>query len=393
MLKNIEDIIEFIKLSDIASVSDKGILYSIARQIARNTALTDLQFELAKNKIRAYQEQIVLEFETPADFESALDTLRQPLRSVDRTKTVTVNSNGMISVRFPFNKKTIVLIEELASKLRRFYKHEKGSHEHYFKFNELTAEAVVEKFKEKSFYIEPDLLEHYEKIKEVRAESANLIPGVYNNELRNFRSSAIELMESELGPLNSSNLMMYFDRRERYGIARFEFDQPNGLLGEMLYRQDGQIAVSPTKYKLHEVVEVLYQLQRFPLLVLVVEENSLTQVSAIYNAVSNVYSSAEQTVLFRIENDKKTEYNLNNFIKDNNLNNWLDKSTKVVYISKNKLPKLLLRSDWQPMAVLGLSSLRSNNSVQTYTLDATDLVVFYDEDLSLIRKTRTNGHY
>jgi len=98
-------------------------------------------------------------------------------------------------------------------------------------------------------------------------------------------------------------------------------------------------------------------------------------------------------VLFRIENDKKTEYNLNNFIKDNNLNNWLDKSTKVVYISKNKLPKLLLRSDWQPMAVLGLSSLRSNNSVQTYTLDATDLVVFYDEDLSLIRKTRTNGHY
>jgi hypothetical protein len=106
-----------------------------------------------------------------------------------------------------------------------------------------------------------------------------------------------------------------------------------------------------------------------------------------------VFSNTEQTVLFRVENNKSTEYNLNNFIKDNGLNNWLDKATKVVYISKDKLPKLLLRNEWQPMAVLGLSSLRSNNSIQTYTLDATDLVVFYDEDLSLIRKTRTNGYY
>jgi hypothetical protein len=129
------------------------------------------------------------------------------------------------------------------------------------------------------------------------------------------------------------------------------------------------------------------------LLVLVDELDALKQVSTIYNSVSNVFSNSEQTVLFRVENDKSTEYNLNNFIKDNGLNNWLDKNTKVVYISKDKLPKLLLRNEWQPMAVLGLSSLRSNNSIQTYTLDATDLVVFYDEDLSLIRKTRTNGYY
>jgi hypothetical protein len=393
MLENIEDILEYINQNNIASTSDCGILYSIARQVARGTALTDLQFELAKNKVQAYQEDLASKFGSQEDFETAVNTLRQPLRSVNRLKTVTVTDEGTISVRFPFNKKTIVLIDELATKFRRFYKHAKGTHEHSFKFNELTVEAVVEKFKEKSFYIEPKLLEHYQKITAVRAESVEVVPGVYNNQLKNFRPAAVELMQAELGSLNNNNRLLYFDRRERYGIAHFEFDRPEGLLGEMLYRADGQVAISPTKYRLQEVIDVLHQLQRFPLLVLVDELDALKQVSTIYNSISNVFSNTEQTVLFRVENNKSTEYNLNNFIKDNGLNNWLDKTTKVVYISKDKLPKLLLRNEWQPMAVLGLSSLRSNNSIQTYTLDATDLVVFYDEDLSLIRKTRTNGYY
>ena len=392
MLKNIEDILEYVKQIDIASTTDKGILYSIARQISRRVALTDLQFELAKTKLQAYRDQLMDKFESVAEFEVALNTLRLPLRTVDRSKTVTVADNGMIAVRFPFNKKTILLVEEIATKLRRFYKHEKGSHVHYFKFNELTVEGVVEKFKEKMFYIEPELLEHYDRIKAVRASSNDVVPGVYGNELKNFKPRALELMEHELGPLNSDSRLFYFDRRERYGIAHFDYERPDGLLGEILYRTDGQVAISPSKYTIQELINTLVQLRRLPLLVLVDEEHALTQVSMIHNTAKTV-SNTEQTCLFRVENDNKNEYNLNSFIKDSGLNNWLDKNTKIVYISKNKLPKLLLKTDWRPMAVIGLSSLRANNSVQTYSLDVTDLVVFYDEDLSLIKKTRTNGYY
>lgn len=392
MLKNIEDILEYIKQSDLASTTDKGILYSIARQIGRRVALTDLQFELAKTKLQAYRDQLIEEFETAAEFEVALNTLRFPLRTVDRSKTVTVAENGMIAVRFPFNKKTIMSIDEIAAKLRRFYKHDKGTHVHYFKFNELTVEAVVEKFREKTFYIEPELLEHYDRIKAVRESSSDVVPGVYGNELKNFKPRALELMQQELGPLNNESRLFYFDRRERYGITYFEYERPEGLLGELLYRVDGQVAVSPTNYTIQELIDTLVQLRRLPLLVLVDEEHALTQVSMIHNTAKTVASS-EQTCLFRVENDNKNEYNLNSFIKDSGLNNWLDKDTKIVYISKNKLPKLLLKTDWRPMAVIGLSSLRANNSVQTYAFDVTDLIVFYDEDLSLIKKTRTNGWY
>ncbi len=393
MLKNIEDILEHIHAKNLASISDKGILSSIARQTLRRTALTDRQFDLAKIKIQPYREHLVSLFESDTEFEVAANTLRQPLRSVDRSKLVDITVDGMICVRFPFNKKTITALEEVATKLRRFYKHERGSHEHFFKFNELTVEAVVEQFKDRNFYICEELIEHYHKVKEIKKTAQEVLPGIYNGELRNFRTAALELMERELGPLQAENELFYFDRRERYGIAHFKFEKPAGVLGELLYRESGQVAVKPSEYSIDETLRAILQLRRLPLLVLIDEEQALTQVSTVYNCLSGVVPNTDQSCLFRIENSNKTEYNLNTFIKDIRLNNWLDKDTKVVYISKNKLPKLLLKTDWRPMAVIGLTSLRANSSVQTYALDVTDMVVFYDEELGLIRKTRLNGYY
>ena len=139
------------------------------------------------------------------------------------------------------------------------------------------------------------------------------------------------------------------------------------------------------------IVDAIIQLERFPILVLIDPDNPLHDVAKIYNAFRDVVPNEEQTVLFRVDNSEN--YNLNNFIHDNKINNWLDTSTKIVYINKNKLPKLLLRSNWQPMATLALSSYRANSHVTTYIKDVCDLIVYHDKSMSIIGNKRKYGNY
>ena len=43
------------------------------------------------------------------------------------------------------------------------------------------------------------------------------------------------------------------------------------------------------------------------------------------------------TVMFRLDNKDQDALEFNRYIKEHNLNNPVDKSTKIVYISNNKL--------------------------------------------------------
>ena len=76
---------------------------------------------------------------------------------------------------------------------------------------------------------------------------------------------------------------------------------------------------------------------------------------------------------------------MNNYVKDNNLNNWVDENTKVVYIKKDKLPKVLLKSEFKPQTAVSKSSLRSNRLVTNYVNFNCDLIVYNDTDLSSFR--------
>jgi hypothetical protein len=391
MLDTVEDILSLVVSCSPAVVlpADKGILTSIDRQVKRGAALTDRQHDLVKTKLLSYKDFLFSAGIT--DLQEKLDVLKCPLRSVDRSKSVVIN-NGLIEVKFPFNKKTIVTLDSVVQKCKRFYSHEKGSNIHKFKLNEVTVNEVISAFQHKNFYIDPDVNKFYEKIKEIEMNKESVLPGIYNNKLENFKKSALDLMYLELGPLTSQNLIKFYDRRRRYGIADINGTvYQNTLIETIAYREETEIAVNPEMHSLDSIVDAMLQLERFPILVLVDTESPLHDVAKVYNAFRDVVPNEEQTVLFRVDNSEN--YNLNNFIHDNKINNWLDTSTKIVYINKNKLPKLLLRSSWQPMATLALSSYRSNSHVTTYIKDVCDLIIYHDKSMSIIGNKRKYGNY
>ena len=67
---------------------DEILMNSLGRQVFRQVALTDRQHELAKSKLLEYKEQFIrYGFD---NLENDIDSLRMPLRQIDRQKTISL---------------------------------------------------------------------------------------------------------------------------------------------------------------------------------------------------------------------------------------------------------------------------------------------------------------
>ena len=129
--------------------SDKGLIYSLARQTVRGTAYTDRQRELAISKATHYKS--ILE-EVDIDVTTSVTQLRMPLRSIDRSRWIKLKNQMQslipfnnpdeqyIAVRFSFQKKLISALENINSKPIHYDKINKT---HYFEYNERTLHNVV----------------------------------------------------------------------------------------------------------------------------------------------------------------------------------------------------------------------------------------------------------
>ena len=131
------------------------------------------------------------------------------------------------------------------------------------------------------------------------------------------------------------------------------------------------------------MAQSLKQLERLPLLVLIDAGDYLDQVKQIHNAFDFVPNNL-QSVLFR--DDSKDNYNVNDYIREHKLNNWVDNNTQIVYIKKSQLPKIIFDSGFTPITTLGLNSYRSNTNVDNYCKFNCDLMIFYDDKPSIFNR-------
>jgi hypothetical protein len=399
----IEDILHILVDSHDVNPSDKPILVSISQQVKKGTALTDRQHALVKTKLLNYKHCF------DVNIDEMLDNTRLPLRIINREHSITiVNHQNMmgdapsesykqkwkwIKIKFPFSKKNIVAVEQLNSTAKRNnYFHQRGSHEHYFRLTENNVYNVVHSFIEKKFDIDTQLIEWYNEVKSLKENERSLYPSVINYTVKNVSDNGCELIEKEIGNIDKSNILKIIDRKRRYGIVTVDYDSvPAGLIGEIAFRADKEININPESFNLNSIAEATMHLDRFPLLVVIDKEDALKQVSSVYDAFSYLVPPEKQSVLFRVETENK--YNVNDFIHERSLNNWLDTNTEIVYICKNKLPKLLLKTNWKPSAALIITGTRSHTHVNYYVNDCCDLVMVHDKDSSLIGKLNKSYAY
>lgn len=345
--------------------SDATIMHSIARQSFKGTALTDRQFALMKEKLQDYRTQFTaLDY----DFDRAIETLRQPLRHIDRSKYIKIvdhpnnvvyedsEKGKYIKIRFPFSKKLIMLINGIQKPNGQYY-HEKGSHSHFFRLTERNMYNVLTAFKDKNFEIDQELADLYNELETLENNKHEHVPGVYNGQLKNIPDNAIAAIKDHV---EQDNLLQYYDRRYLFGLKHFddELEQVltscNPLTAKIAKRYSNKIIIKPSTYSLNEITSSLYDLNRFPLLVILNDNNATDMLSLMHRALKNVISNEDMSVMFRLDSSTGAEFN--EFIRDNNLNNLVAKNTKVVYINTNKVPKPLVNSGWKPYTSLRFDS-------------------------------------
>lgn len=366
--------------SNAMDVADSVILNSISRQIKRNIGLTDRQHELVKTKLIKYKS--FFESKDMTQLESALDNLQIPLRSIDRSQTITVE-NGWMVIRFPFNKKTISQLDTVSSKYRQFYQHAKNSNEHKFKLYEPLINEIVELFKNKTFLIDPLLLEFNQEIEEIKSQEISFVPKVTDHGLFNLPDVAVESLQKEIGEFSERNMIKYWDRSIRYGYRKLErtFDNASELTNHIANRTSNKIYLDPNVHTIDDVAASIKDLDRFPLLVILSRQKEFSELKLLVETF-NFVDTQQQTVLDRIEDSSDSNYELNQYIKDKNFNTWLDNNTKIVYIFKNRLPKLLLRGEWRPTACLSLTGERETTNTSYYLAEHCDLNIVYDKQHS-----------
>lgn len=398
----IEDILHYfvdtINLND----SDKPVLTSISRQCKKGIALTDRQYELVKIKLNANSALLA---EHNIQFEN--NPPRLPLREIDRTKyikivdTADVYKNNpyesykqnykWIKVRFPFSKKDIVKIESVSGEIvtqrrrRKEYHHTKGSHEHFFVYNPYTAYCLVQAFSNRNFDIEDYILDTAKTVEKILANKKQYLVHVSNDSIVNFSIDAKNFFDIEVGDL-SNDAVILKDRALRYGYVYDSYVSDNSLQDIIVTRSSQDVLVDPTKYTTDQLAKALYDLNRFPLVVTLDQDKCCDQLLEIHRAFSYLVENSQQSVLFRVDGDDEQNCYLNQYIKDYNLNNWVDENTKIVYIKKNKLPKALLTSKFKPVAALGKTSMRNNAQVDVYINFNCDLIVYHDNQEQLFGK-------
>jgi hypothetical protein len=367
--------------------SDSALLNSIGRQVHNGTALTDRQYALVKEKLLDYSDQF--EKNQINGFSESLSNLRLPLRHVDRTKSITVvesidNRLGSvkgpwIKIRFLFNKKTITSINAIAYTAQKDYYHSRGSHEHYFQFNEHCTYLVVKEFKDRNFKIDDEILEYYDAVVKVRENRNAYLPLFINGEILNVSDElrATIVQETDNDPVK------ILDRRRRYGLLTDETYDGSGLLADVVNRDECEMLVAKNNVSPSQMLGIVHQLDRFPLLIGTNMQYAEQVLFKCYNILQNLVPVEEQSVLFRLEGD----HDVNQFIKAKKLNNWVDRNTKVVYINSDKLPRILLDKgcEWSPITSIFFNS-SINRFVDGYANERCDLTMFYDNIMSPIRK-------
>lgn len=400
---NVEDYLEI--LAGINTVfpaklesKDKRLIVSLGRQTYKGMPLTDRQYNLAVKKIIEYKKQFFENYFF--DIEKNLKKLRMPLRSIDRTKKVfiverqksffSVDKEKYIAIKFSFNKKMIKYIELIES-LQDRKDYDSKLKIHYIKFTERNVYTIVSKLKSTNFEIQKELLELYENLKNMEDNKEKYAPGIYGLELKNLNKYAFDYAINSIGIPNLDNLAIYKDREKMLGLYHIDEDILNESLNNLqpltkkiVGRTRKNVFVSKKQHSFEHVVESIVELFRYPVLVILPKDNEDKVFQYTFKVFNKVFLTREIAVLYRLPNNSSEGITFNQFVKTHNLNNTVDDTTKVVYISQTKLPKPLVKLDWVPNTVLlpdSYTTFRLTKHLQSY-VENCDLIIHFDKHVT-----------
>jgi len=364
----IEDAIEILngKLQKPVNIrldtADQKLIKSLSNQFRKSIALTDRQLDLCLMKIEKYRIGLKSNL---VDVDHLLTNvpLRMPLREIDRTKRVSLikdtDGKTKIHIKFVFSKKFGAIWNNIAQQTSF---NDVSNQEKTIPFKENTLYLVVNELKELDFEFTNEVMALYNEIDEIIHNPINYVPYIdYNNNtvevknISNYCQTYLDTLNKDEDFLvkiaQLKNCGIY--HKSRRILAKIAQDSPSFLIKTILQETSTRFRLLPSQYDIDTIIGIINRLKQTPLLIIVNEQKDVTiQVKTIVNSLLKVMTTNEINVFFRLNNTDEHGQEFNEYVRNNKLNNYIDETTKVVIITRNRIPKPLFSSNWKPTSAI-----------------------------------------
>ena len=382
--------------------ADRTLVKSLSRQIAKFIPLTDRQLDLAVRKIEKYSDGLK---SSGIDVDALLrdKPLSMPLRIVDRSQTLTLE-NSLIVIRYAFSKKFDEAWKKIKGNAVGAIRETKNCKEALY--NEKNVVVIVSALEPLGFTIDQALLDIMAQAQTILDVPMDHIPHVaYENnayEIKNVHPSLATYATSLVGEITDENLHVSLDRLKWCGVFERSVAVRDKLtamsfpeiVANQLAEPSTRYRVNPEKYSPAQLIQAVNTMQQWPVVVVLDDDvSAFRQLTEIHTAIASYVTSSEINVFFRLKSGQPNADKFNQYVQDNKLNNFIDANTKVVFITKTRIPKPLVKSEWDPKCAIVVAA--HDYGKTTAFLNDIPVVYYYNDSITLkhsyVKGTRSIG--
>jgi len=242
--------------------------------------------------------------------------------------------------------------------------------------------VIVRKLQPHGFSISDEIMSYYDIINSWD----------YNTESSQFFFDNIidkSVIINDIGQESLDDLLIIKDRSLRYQyFVKNDINNKSSthttIADVLADRTSPKIWIDNTTVTLSKLISSVIRLKRTPIL-FIFDKSNIKNVTDDMRVVSNALKENNITdkigTYFRVTNTADGKI-FNEFIRENQYNSWLDKTTNVGMIDVNTLPKFLLASDWAPMVIISIG-INLRNKALLYA-NRCDLIITYSKNEPLI---------
>lgn len=356
---------------------DRSILFSMASQLKKPLALTEKQANLA---IKILDENKHL-YERIDELNSLLANplYKYTFRNIDSSRRIYLLSEDKIAVKFPFDNSLNKLLDKIPG--RKNY--DIVARAHVYKLNEINIEFIMNIFKDRGFDIDSNIEQWYREIEKIKSSPVSYVPSVSINEtvsIVNCNSYAGDYFnKNKTGILIedlflAKSMSLHFNSQVHDLIQSLDISEVTKK-----YLTNDKHSITVATYPKNDIAMLLQEINAYPILILA-DDDDIKFTAWVAAFIQYGVNQSEMSVLFR--SDKNTTFN--EYIKNQQLNNLVDETTKVVFI-KNKMPKILYKLDFKPKVVISNSTFYVHYTSQKM-VDSHPAVMYYTEKQHIGKK-------
>lgn len=368
---------------------DQTLINSLSDQLSRGNGFTEKQSVLALRLINKYWMQLEAALKINITKITLNPQYKLPMRVLSTVKTVKISESAQstssaIQVVFPYDENLVAIIKNYKKETRDNYINWNGENKSWdFPLKEEYLHWIKQTLTPLNFDFDEKIKELFVQIEHIEKNIENYVPMlVFEDNKFLFKNTHTNIPQP-----TSTDLIDVMIEAKKYGI--FTWSEDINLALEQLdinenlkkYLLDSNVRVLPSgteKLSFDDVKSI--SKYNLPCLVVLPGGSEYAHLkTCIEMFKENGVFSEEMTVLFRLDNSTKKDFNI--FVKDSNLNNPLSEKIKVVFIS-GKIPKPLIESKINfPIIInFGISGvhytlsnyLKNHHFVVNYTLKEQD---------------------